>query len=507
MSELATAPEALDQSPLYLSGLGGILLANGQREEALAFLRGAQRRYPDDFWLNYLLGHFWEKDRPQVAAGYFRVAVAIRPRSGEAYSVLGRALRDTGNTDGAIAAFRKALALNPTYAAVKDLARLLAPSGKLEEVREVWEQVLERDPSDPDSWYGYAPLCLLLGKEEAYRRARRDLLERFSGTTEDWRITERICLACLLLPAGEEELRRAVVLADRAVTSGSNLDPDNPYLRFLKGLAEYREGRPKQAIPWLEKASAKLPNRAGPRLVLAMAQFQSGSAKEARKTLAAAVSAYNWKESQASHTTVWVSHVLRREAETMIMPKLPAFLRGAYQPQENDERLALLGICQFQGLYAGACRLYADAFAVDPHLADKLTADCCYRAAREQSFDDRIEALNTECRYLAARCAALACCGRGKDGAKLSEAERTNWRRKALEWLQADLIVWSKTLNSGRRADGDLAREMLTLWQDEPDLAGLRKPGALDKLSGEERKEWLALWREVAALLRQTARP
>src|SRR6185437_1667645 len=118
MNELAAAPEALDQPPLYLSGLGGILLVKDQREEALAFLRGAQQRHPDDFWLNYLLGRFWEKDRPQVAAGYFRVAVAIRPRSGEAYSVLGRALRDTGDTDGAIAAFRKALALNPTYAAV-----------------------------------------------------------------------------------------------------------------------------------------------------------------------------------------------------------------------------------------------------------------------------------------------------------------------------------------------------------------------------------------------------
>jgi serine/threonine-protein kinase len=215
MNELATAPEALDQPPLYLSGLGGILLANGQREEALAFLRAAQQRYPDDFWLNYLLGHFWEKECPQVAAGYFRAAVAIRPRSDEAYTVLGRALRDTGDTDGAIAAFRKALALNPTYAVAKDLARLLAPSGRLEEVCEVWKKILERDPSDPESWYGYPQLCLYLGKEEEYRRVRKVLLEGVRGTTDDWRVAERISLACLLRPVGEEELRRAVVLADR----------------------------------------------------------------------------------------------------------------------------------------------------------------------------------------------------------------------------------------------------------------------------------------------------
>jgi hypothetical protein len=38
-----------------------------------------------------------------------------------------------------------------------------------------------------------------------------------------------------------------------------------------------------------------------------------------------------------------------------------------------------------------------------------------------------------------------------------------------------------------------------------PDLVGVREPGALEKLSDEERKEWLALWREVEALLSRTA--
>jgi tetratricopeptide (TPR) repeat protein/predicted Ser/Thr protein kinase len=401
---------------------------------------------------------------------------------------------------------RQEQAVEAALAVAKDLARHLAPRGRLEEAREVWEKLLERNPPDFASWYGYPQLCLFLGNEEAYRRARKALLDRFSGTN-DWTVAERASLACLLLPAPEDELRRAVVLADRAVAARSNPDPDNPFLQFLKGLEEYRQGRPEQAVPWLTKSSAKLPNRAGPRLVLAMVQFQSGSTKEARKTLAAAVCAYNWKESQAGHPTVWVSHVLRREAETMILPNLPAFLQGAYQPQDNDERLALLGICQFQGLYAAAARLYADTFAADPDLADNLTTDCRYRTAREQSFDDRIEALNTECRYLAARCAALAGCGLGKDGPKLSEAERTHWRKKALEWLHADLLSWSKTLDNSSLADRDLVKRMLTLWQDDPDLAGLREPSALDKLSGDEREQCLALWDEVGAVHNRARHP
>jgi serine/threonine-protein kinase len=238
-----------------------------------------------------------------------------------------------------------------------------------------------------------------------------------------------------------------------------------------------------------------------------MAQFQAGSPKEARKTLAAGVSTYNWKMPQATHTTMWVSHVLRREAEAMILPNMPAFLQGKYQPQDNDERLALLGICQFKGLYAAAARLYADAFAADSDLADTLTADCRYRSAQERILEDRIEALNTECRYLAARCAALAGCGLGKEGAKLSEAERTHWRRKAVELLQADLIVWSKILDSGSQSDRDLTKEMLMLWQHEPDLAGIRQAIALDKLSAEERKQCLALWQEVGAVENRARNP
>ena len=48
----------------------------------------------------------------------------------------------------------------------------------------------------------------------------------------------------------------------------------------------------------------------------------------------------------------------------------------------------------------------------------------------------------------------------------------------------------------------DLAKKMLTLWQAEPDLAGLREPSALDKLSADERRECLALWDEVANVLK-----
>jgi serine/threonine-protein kinase len=210
-----------------------------------------------------------------------------------------------------------------------------------------------------------------------------------------------------------------------------------------------------------------------------MALHDQGRKKEARDTLAKAVVAFDWSPAQADQRDVWIAHVLRREAEAKILPDLPAFLRGNYQPRENDERLALLGVCQSRGLYGAAARLYADAFATDRALAEDP---------------------NLECRYHAARCAALAGCGLGEDGADLSAVERTRWRRPARAWLRADLTLRARTLDGGSPAARVQVRNLLTRWQADPDLAGLREPRALEKWPAEERQECLALWNEVSAV-------
>ncbi len=481
---LAIAPEAVEQPTVILSGLGGALLANNQREETLTLLSEAQQRHPGDFWINYLLGHFWDQERPQRAVGYFRAAVAIRPSSDQAYLMLARALRDSGDADGSIAPYKQAIALNPDRVFVGELAKLLAPKGRLEELRVLWERLLERNPPEYAPWYGYAQLCLFLGHEGAYRRASKDLLDRFGNST-DWVVAERTSLACLLLPDSGDELRRAGDLADRAVAAGQKAsEPGNPYLWFLKGLSEYRLGRPERAIPLLQASAPKLPDRAGPGLVLAMARYQSGSAKEARKTMAAAVRNYNWDKSWADHTSGWVSNVLRREAERMILPDLPAFLEGTYQPQNNDERLAMLGVCQFEGRWSKAARLYTEAFEADPKLAEGQYA---------------------QDHYAAACFAALAGSGSGKDGTHAGELECAHWRKQARDWLRADLASIEKLLGSNVPNSRQYVQSTLPRWAATSDLAGLRDPAELEKLPPCERQECRSLWSDQDALLRRAA--
>jgi hypothetical protein len=123
---------------------------------------------------------------------------------------------------------------------------------------------------------------------------------------------------------------------------------------------------------------------AAPRLVLAMALYRDGRVPEARTTLAAAILSHDWRYSQVRDQDSWICQVFRRDAEAMIIQSLPAFLDGKYRPQDNDERLALLGVCQFTNRARASARLYADGFATDPYLAENLRAT---RVERSDCFD------------------------------------------------------------------------------------------------------------------------
>ncbi len=483
LKELAVAPAAAAQPAVLISGLGGSLLAYHQRPQALTLLNEAQKRHPEDFWINYLLGHCWDQDRPQEAVGYFRAAVAIRPSSDQAYSMLGKALRASGDLDGAVAAFRQATALNTSSDVGRDLAMLLVPTGNLEEARICWGKYLDSNPPIDDAWYGYAPLCLYLGNESAYQLARTALLDHYKNTNPNWIAAERAGLACLLLPASDQELPRIISLVDRALADGPKPpQSDFAYLQYLSGMAKYRQGRAQDAIPLLQEAALALSNRAGPKLALAMAQYQSGYAGDARRTLADVLLAFDWKAPQNEPAPMWVSHVIRREAQQVVLPKLDDFLRGIYQPQDRDELDALLGASRFADCPLVVAEIYADAFFAAPNLVEDLRLDH---------------------RYHAACSAARASNGQGKDTAELSETDQARLRSQARAWLREALTVFEKALDSDPSNSREKLRRQLARWQADSDLASLRNFSELQTLSEEERTSCLELWAEVAAMLKR----
>jgi tetratricopeptide (TPR) repeat protein len=480
-----------------------------------AFLERVQRRYPNDFWVNFELshlvgGHDWAK-----SMGYCRAALAARPDAAVVHYKLGVCSGNLGRIDDAIQDFQRALDFAPDHAwALVCLAGTLADKGRLNEAidylhkvpatdtqlpgvrraiieklidagrHEVawleWRQLIEGGANPHDDWDGYAELGLFLGHEDEYLRACQEMLKQFNSAS-DPHLFERIGRACLLLPASEEQSRKAAEFTDRALAADKSKYEGwaYPYFLFAKGLAEYRQNRLERAIAILKGEASGVLGPA-PKLVLAMAQYRRGERKEALHILALAVVDFDWRMGNATSRETWFYHVLRREAERLILPDLRAFLDGKYVPRDPDERLALLGVCQATNRTGAAARLYADAFAQAPRLAEDLGAGH---------------------RYSAARVAALAGCGRGEDAAGLGEPERTQWRGQARQWLRADLAAWGKARGGDPGAARDLVRRTLMPWRANPDLAGLREPAELDRLSAGERADCLALWHEVREML------
>jgi len=256
-----------------------------------------------------------------------------------------------------------------------------------------------------------------------------------------------------------------------------------PFLQFAKGLAEYRRSNLRSAIAILEGDASRVMGPA-PRILLAMARYRSGEREEARRTLASAVIDQDWRVASADVREIWIYHALRREAEAMLFPNLPAFLEGTYQPADQCERLAFVGAAEFNNLTCASTRLYEVAFAAEPSLANDP------QRAR---------------RYYAACMAASAGCGRGKDALALNDQERARLRGQARQWLRAELAAWGKKLDSDPAAKASM-EDAFKRWRTDPDLAGLREPDSLARLPVAESRACRELWKEIDAQIERATR-
>jgi hypothetical protein len=168
-------------------------------------------------------------------------------------------------------------------------------------------------------------------------------------------------------------------------------------------------------------------------------------------------------------------------AERSLMSRLSEVLNGK-QPADTNEAAALAQCAANLSLHATAARLWSLALAGDPKTAD-----------------DRHALL----RYDAARAAALAGCGRGKDNPPPDNAARAKLRSQSLEWLKAELASRSQSLDKKPAPDRRSVVRVVEYWKADPDLAGVRDDESLAKLPEDECKTWQALWSDVDALLKK----
>jgi tetratricopeptide (TPR) repeat protein len=293
------------------------------------------------------------------------------------------------------------------------------------------------------------------------------------------------------------------------------LDPQHVFAQINLGAVLQEQEKWDEAADWYRRAIEIDPNseaannnlgtvlRTQSRLDEAIARFRRtteinpkhakawcnlGHALRQQGSLAEALPAFRQGHELGSATKGW-SHpsgqwVEETERYVALEQKLPAILRGEATPADAREQLDLAELCQiYKKQFAAAARFYAAALVAEPMLALDVSKGR---------------------RYNAACAAAQASAGRGVDGAELSDAERTEFRRQALSWLQADLGAWwlASKLSS---QSADAVVKTLEHWQTDPDLADVRDPAALDALPDDEQKPWQKLWSDVSALVSRQA--
>jgi serine/threonine-protein kinase len=179
LSELASAAPLDGQSvPLHLALAWRLGRLGG---DDVGLLRRVQFAHPNDFWATFRLAMVLDRSHDPDAIGYYRAALALRPRSLAALTNIGTALNDQGRLieeaehrqrvillypDSEVAHFnlgmsyfdqgrlalaadhyRRALQLNPRYSAAQaELARVLFTQGDYDGARTSARRYLELPP-------------------------------------------------------------------------------------------------------------------------------------------------------------------------------------------------------------------------------------------------------------------------------------------------------------------------------------------------------------------------
>jgi serine/threonine-protein kinase len=471
---IACFRQAIELDPKYAvahCNLGGALAGKGQVDKAIACFRQAIEFDPNCAAAHSNLGAVLcdVKRDYDGAIACFKKAIALDPKNAMAHANMGTALRAKRQMDEAITCFRKAVDLQPEKAKFHyDLGTALLGKNQIDEAAACFKKAIALNP-------GYAQAHVNLGVVLQTKGQLDKAIACYrQAVASDPKVIEaNMNLADALEAQGSrdeaiEYYRKAIALA-----------PKNAQVHYNLGNALAKKGEIDLAIGCYRKVIALEP-------AFAEAHCNLGHMLSMHSRFADALAAYQRGHELGSKRAGWnypsAEWVRQGERMAALEGKLPAFLKGEFQPRDTAERLGLVGLCQAKKLHATAARLSADAFAAEPRLA----AD-----------------LRTGHRYNAACFAALAAAGQGEDAAKLDDKERAGLRKQALGWLRGDLAEYTKLSGNGPPAARPFIVQQLKHWQEDSDLAGIRDAAGLAKLPAEERAVFTQLWADVTALLKK----
>ncbi len=259
-----------------------LLLPHIDKRHQLPVLRQAQRQHPDDYWMNFKLAYSLDYEPPPLqnqdeAIRFYTAAIACRPRNAPAHYYLGHALDQRGRIDEAIAAFRKAIELDPDFAwPSASLCAIYLKRGELDLAVLECKRKLERNSKDAVAHGQLAKALDRLGRTG-------DSIEEFETALalQPDAVDFQNKLAWILVTCSEKGDRnpiRGLELAKKAVERS----PKRAGNWTTLGVALYRTADWQGAIKALEKSIALQGFLSYDGFFLAMARKRLGQPEKAR---------------------------------------------------------------------------------------------------------------------------------------------------------------------------------------------------------------------------------
>jgi serine/threonine-protein kinase len=469
--EYRTAIDLDPKEPKSHYGLGAALYDKKQLDEAIREYRIAIDLDPKDAKPHYNLGiALNDKKQHDEAIREYGTAIDLDPKYAKPHYSLGIALYDKKQLDEAIRELRTAIDLDPRYAkAFYALGRTLYEKGQVDEAIRDYRTAIDLDPKDPRPHFS---LGIALYEKKHLDEA---ILEYHMAIDVDPRFAAAHNSLGIALK-DKKQLDEAI----REFRIAIDLDPNLAVVHLNLAGALHAKGQLDEAIREFRTATD-----INPKLVLAHGALgetllQVGRFTEARQSLRRCLD--QLQRDDPLHALV-TRELDQCEQLLALDQKLAAILEDKAKPANDADLLVVAQFCQqpYKKHFATSCRFYSEAFDHDAKLADDM---------------------QKQHRYNAACAAALAGCGHGKDADSLDDKDRPRLRKQALDWLRADLALWTKQAESRKAEDRAMVVQILKHWQEDADLAGIRDKAAVEKLSDDEQVTCRKLWADVEAVLK-----
>jgi tetratricopeptide (TPR) repeat protein/serine/threonine protein kinase len=449
--------------------LGTVLSRKGKLDEAIACYRKAIELDPREARAHACLSAVWVRQgKVEEAISCLRKAIYLDPRFAEAHTDLGFVLQSQGKFEEAIACCNKAIELKPRYAPPHHTLGLIWQARRnLDQAILCYSRAIKINPRAVNSYMNLG--CALSDKEQL-----EDAIACFRKTIElnPGYAEAHANLGFNLSRKGHPD--EAIACYRKAI----DLNPRLTFVHFRLGYALQVQGKMDDAITSYRKAIELDQKFVPARGQLGRALIQQGRFREGQQAFRRCLDLLSPNDPKRA---TYLELLRQSQVSLDADGKLTAFLTGKGAPADagSQVQMAHLALQPFRQYYLASVRLYRDAFARQPQLADAH-------------------------RYNAACAAVLAGCGKGKDAGKLTREECARWRNQALRWLQAELAVRRRHLKSTAPAQAGQARVALEHWRRDPDMAGVRDRDQLARLPVEEGEAWVRLWMEVGEGLRES---